>query len=235
MIYKISDEILNDFPMFTRGVVIASQVNNAPKQLAALEEMLATKSEEIRIDDSITIDHPKIRKWFDVYKRFGADVNQNPPSIANLIRRIKQGKHISFISPIVAIINIISLTYLVPSGGIDATTVKGDLVLGKAQGNEAFIPLGREKPVRISPGEVIFYDNLQKNVICRAWNSRAGQFTIISPSTTSVIVDVDGMIDIISRPEIIRATEFLAALIKEYCGGNIRIEYLSSERNEITI
>ena len=107
MIYKISDEILNDFPMFTRGVVIASQVNNAPKQLAALEEMLATKSEEIRIDDSITIDHPKIRKWFDVYKRFGADVNQNPPSIANLIKRIKQGKYISFISPMVAIIKIL--------------------------------------------------------------------------------------------------------------------------------
>jgi len=50
-----------------------------------------------------------------------------------------------------------------------------------------------------------------------------------------VIVDVDGMIDVISKLEIIQATEHLATLIKEYCGGNIRIEYLSSERNEITI
>ena len=238
MLYRVEREIYNDFPDFFRGVVIASNVDNTSHQIPELERMLRTRIAEIETDNTISLEHPRIQAWYKAYQRFGVKrVRKTPPSIAALVRRVKRGKgsSIPFISPLVAISNLISLTYLVPSGGIDAETISGNLVLGKARGNEKFVPLGREEPSPPNPGEVIYYDGGNKNVICRAWNSRAGRSTIISETTRSAVIDVDCILDVISRAEAQEATEQLASLVREFCKGQTRIEYLSIEQPEFPI
>lgn len=235
MIYKISDEIIKDYPQFFRAIIMANGIDNTSLSVPGLEKLLSDKCEEIRNNDDITLDDPRIKLWYEIYSSFGADPFKNHPSIANLIQRIKKGDNIPFISPIVAIMNSISLTYFIPCGGIDLQKVNGDLVLGKSKGNESFLPMGKKNKIMIYSGEVIYYDNYGMDVICRCWNSKGSQLTMIRPETKSVIIDLDVMVNVISREIVIDAASQLAKLINVYCGGNVRIDYLNFERSQIFI
>src|SRR5882724_1179137 len=126
MIYRIDPKIFEQFPYFYRGVIIASNVDNTSPNHSPLAELLRDRIREVEADASISIDHPKIRAWSEIYKTFPLrDAAKIRPSIASLVRRIKTGKgnEIPFISPLVCISNFISLKHLVPSGLIDANSV----------------------------------------------------------------------------------------------------------------
>lgn len=183
------------------------------------------------MDASLTIEHPRIKAWSDAYNLFlsKASVRKMMPSIAALVSRIKSGKGsaLPFISTLVCISNLISLTYLVPSGLVDAEKVAGDLRLGYAQGTERFTAIGSDQISSPEPGEVIYFDNFSNEVICRAWNSRGARATAVMPSTTFAVIDVDGMLTVISKAEIEAATTEIASLVARYCGAITSVHYLN--------
>lgn len=238
MLYKVETEIFDDFPRFARGVVIATGIDNESSSIPELELLLRASISEVEESDAISLKHPRIQAWYAAYQHFGVKrVRDTSPSIATLVKRIKRGKggDIPFISPLVAISNLIALKYLVPSGGIDAETIQGDLILGKAVGNETFVPLGRDEVLSPNPGEVIYYDKGTRNVICRAWNSKAGRSTVITRNTQRALIDVDGMLDVIPLTELQEATQLLASLVQDFCGGSARIEYLTPNHPEFMV
>jgi DNA/RNA-binding domain of Phe-tRNA-synthetase-like protein len=230
MIYRVAPSLLEKFPHFYRGVVVASNIDNTETVHTSLEDLLRQRIQEIEIDGSISIEHPRIKAWHDIYKTFPLkDASKIRPSIAALVRRIRNGKgnEIPFISPLVCISNLISLEYLVPSGLIDAERVKGDLVLGYAQGIERFEPPGSDSIISPEPGEIIYYDSGSKAVMCRAWNSRGGKATYILPTTNIAVIDVDGLLTVIPQEEVEAATSKAASLVREHCGAITSIHFLS--------
>jgi DNA/RNA-binding domain of Phe-tRNA-synthetase-like protein len=227
MIYRIDPDILEAFPDFNRGVVVADGIDNSAPS-AELELLFKRRIEEVRDDETISIDHPRISAWYDIYRTFPLkDARKIQPSIAVLVRRIKGGKELPFISPLVCISNLISLTYLVPSGLVDPTTVEGDLVLGYAQGTEHFTPIGGDEVSAPARGEIIYFDSGSKNVMCRAWNSRGGKATSILPTTRAAVIDVDGLLTVIPKEELETATLRAASLLRQHCGARTSIYYLS--------
>ena len=235
MIYRITDQIFKNFPGFTRGVILAHHIDNTMQSNFSLEIMMKDIIEKIYDDDTIKSDHPRIQTWYDIYKILQADVKNYPPSIATMVKRIKRGKTLSFISPVVAIMNIISLSYLIPVGGIDLSKAQGNLILGTAHGDEVYCPLGKDEQEAIREGEVIYFDSYNKNVFCKSWNSRAGKFSIISSDTKEVAIDLDFIDTAISQAEAAEATYRLAKLVEEFCGGNTRIEILDKDRMEFLV
>ena len=227
MIYRIDPEILEAFPHFYRGVVVADGIDNSTPS-GGLELLFRRRIEEVREDETISIDHPRIRAWYDIYRSFPLkDARKIHPSIAVLVRRIKGGKELPFISPLVCISNLISLAYLVPSGLVDPTRVEGDLVLGYAQGTESFTPIGGDEAAPPARGEIIYFDSGSKSVMCRAWNSRGGKATSIQPTTRAAIIDVDGLLTVIPKGELEAALLQAASLLRQYCGASTSIHYLS--------
>src|SRR6478672_7420079 len=145
MIYRICPDLFAQYPYFYRGVIVASHLDNTGSNNAGLEELLRARIREIEGDESVSIDHQRVRAWYDIYKAFPIkDARKLQPSVGALVKRIKsgRGKDIPFISPLVCISNLISLTHLVPSGLIDAARVEGNLVLGFADGSERFEAIG---------------------------------------------------------------------------------------------
>lgn len=237
MIYRVEKQIFEDFPAFYRGVIVASYIDNTTTtNHSQLEMLFRQRIEKIRSDPSISEDHPRIKVWSEIYRKFPLkDAHKILPSVASLVRRINKGKEIPFISPLVCISNLISLTHLIPSGLVDASKVTGDLILGFAQGTEHFVPIGGETPAPPEIGEIIYYDNHSENVLCRAWNSRGGKSTFILPETSTVIIDVDGLLTVISQEEIETAAYMVASLVKEYCGGKTQVYFLSKDNPQIEI
>src|ERR1041384_3670261 len=173
MNYRVESSIFESFPSFCRAVIVASDLDNSADTKPHLEQLFRQRIGEIRTTSTISEDHPRLRAWSNVYRTFPiADARKIRPSVASLVRRIhKGGKELPFISSLVCISNLVSLTHLTPSGLIDASRVSGDLILGFALGTETFIPIGGDATTTPEVGEIIYYDSTGRDVLCRAWRS----------------------------------------------------------------
>ena len=57
----------------------------------------------------------------------------------------------------------------------------------------------------------------------------------MTPQTTNIAINVDGMIPAISRAEIEEAAEELKQLLLRYCGGTISVHYLNASNRKMDI
>lgn len=230
MIYQIENSIFSSYPFFCRGVVFVSGADNSKPTVLELEEMFHRQIQDVRKSEGISITHERINAWSDIYADFPVkDARRIRPSVASLVKRIKQGSSIPFISPLVCISNLISLMYLVPSGLIDLDKVVGDLSLGIADGTEKFEPIGDDKIISPTKDEIIYFDTGNKNVMCRAWNSRGGKSTFILPSTKYAVIDIDGLTTVIEKNEVVEATNRVAELATKYCQAEVKTYLLDKD------
>ena len=227
----IADEIFDLFPGFYRGIVVVRDINNQ-KSNKRIRRLL--KGE---IDRQMTIDEsqdPRIVAWDEAHRTFGSDPEQYPPSITSLLRNMRPNQALSFINSVVALFNYISLKYVLPCGGDDFSAVEGNLVLGISDGTEPFVPLGSDIQETPVPGEVIYYDDATKNVMCRRWNWRNGDITKIEVDSKRIVLNVDCLPP--AGPDIgDAARDELADLLKQHCDADVENYCLDSTNREIEI
>jgi lysyl-tRNA synthetase class 2 len=137
-----------------------------------------------------------------------------------------------YINTAVALFNYFSLKHVVPSGGDDLDTVKGDLRLTIAKGNEPFTPFNAEEVEHPDPGEVIYVDDAF--VMCRRWNWRQGYQTRLNPETRNIAINVD-CLPPFSKEKAEEITAELAGLVREFCGGDIKCSLLTIDNNEFEV
>lgn len=225
---QISSEIFSAFPGYARHVLIAEGVNNLAPQ-PELETMLLGAQAALRAD-SLFADvkaHPRIASWRSAFEKFGVNPNQCPPSIANLIKRVRGGKDLPYINSLVCIFNIVSMKYILPAGGDDLDKVVGNICLGPASGDEVYVPLGSpDAAEHPKPGEIILYDTGNNDIFCRAWCWKNGDRSRIEESTERVAINIDALppVDV---EEGHRAAEETAELVRRFCGGTVTIHRLS--------
>lgn len=233
MRFKIEQSILEDYPRLVVGVVIAHDVDNSSAN-EEIARMLKTIQEDTRnrfsgVDLS---QHPHILPWQEAYAKFGAKPKDYRCSSEALIRMVVNGRDLRSINKLVDLYNYISLKYVLTLGGEDLDAMKGDLVLAYAEGNESFIPLGSDANDPPAVGEVVYKDD--EGVICRRWNWREGDRTKLTESTKNVVLVAEGLPPI-ERNVVENATKELAELVRKYCGGEIRVEFLDKTYPEITL
>jgi DNA/RNA-binding domain of Phe-tRNA-synthetase-like protein len=149
-----------------------------------------------------------------------------------MARRVLRDQELPSISRLVDIGNIISLRHLVPAGGHAIDAVAGNLTLCRAEGDEIFVPFGSDKPESPEAGEVIFCEG--KTVLTRRWTWRQANHTLVTPDTTALEFNVDGLPPVtLSVAE--TACRELITLIERFCGGECRHEFLTGENQRIRI
>ena len=62
-------------------------------------------------------------------------------------------------------------------------------MLGVAEGGEPFLPLGGDAEDPPLPGEVIYFDDVTRNVMCRRWNWRNGDRTKIEVESKKLVIN----------------------------------------------
>ena len=229
----VAPEVLAKFPDYVRGVVIARGVDNSGEN-QRLIELLRKVVQEATQDESLQDikNHSRIAPWRQAYSEFGTNPNKFYCSIESLGRRARRGDQLPYINTLVALFNYFSLKHMVPSGGDDLSSIKGDLHLILAKGDEPFTPLGSENVEHPPAGEVIYFDN--SKVMCRRWNWRQGDQTKLSPSTSNVAINVD-CLPPVSKDEAKAITGELAELVREFCGGEVNYFLLDAAQNEVEI
>jgi DNA/RNA-binding domain of Phe-tRNA-synthetase-like protein len=229
----IDKEIFNRFPGFKRGIIVIENLENQSENIEIQKMLNEEMKKRAEMGESI-LQSEFIKAWDDIYIQFGANPNKFPPSIKSLLKRVSKGGQIPFINSVVALFNIISLKYLIPCGGDDVDTIKGNLKLGIAKGDENFTSLGSTELEHPDPEEIIYFDDATNNVMCRRWNWRNGDFSKITTDTKKIVINVDG-IGPADEKLIVEARDELAELLTKYCGAKCQTDLLNEEKPEIEI
>jgi DNA/RNA-binding domain of Phe-tRNA-synthetase-like protein len=231
--YSIAPEIFEMFPGYVRGVVIAQGVKNGPSP-GELIALLRAAEEEVRskLDLEKIIEHPNMASWREAYRRFGAKPGKFRPSMEAMARRVLRDQELPSISRLVDIGNIISLKHLVPAGGHAIDVVEGDMTLCRAKGNETFEPFGSDEAESPEPGEIVFCEG--KTVLTRRWTWRQANHTLVTPETTALEFNIDGLPPVTSSEVEIACREVIS-LTEQFCGGKLHHEILTREIDRIPI
>lgn len=227
----IEKDVFSRFPDFKRGLIIVKEIENYSfhqRISNLLHEQIETKRRKSFLE------HEFVRAWDEIHRNFGSNPNKYPPSIKSLLKRVERGDQIPFINSVVALFNFISLKYLIPCGGDDIEKVVGNLKLGFAKGDETFVPLGGGEEENPFPGEIIYYDDFSKRVMCRRWNWRNGDFSKIEERSKKIVINLDGA-GIVPESLIIRARDEMADLLVRECSAKVETSLLNQKMNEIEI
>ncbi|MCW4013369.1 MAG: phenylalanine--tRNA ligase beta subunit-related protein [Candidatus Bathyarchaeota archaeon] len=153
---------------------------------------------------------------FNAYRRihtqFDAYPDNVPPAVENLyLRGILQGKFPT-ISNVVDACNLVSVRTLVPIGVFDSDLVVGDVTLRLAEAGDAFIPIGKTKPVNIDLNTPILED-AERIISCIG--VRDSNETKITKHTENLLIFSWGNKEI-PREKINETLQEAEKLIKQY-------------------
>jgi DNA/RNA-binding domain of Phe-tRNA-synthetase-like protein len=231
--YSISEEVFNQFPGYARGVVLARGVSNgeSPSELIALLREAEAEVRE-RLDKDRLAEHPRIASWREAFRAFGSKPSKFRSSIEAMVRRVLSGNELPSINALVDIGNVLSLRYLVPTGGHAIDEVKQDMTLLPATGEEVFVAFGSDETEHPDPGEIVFVEG--QTVLTRRWSWRQANHTLTLPSTKAIEFNVDGLPPV-PESEVEGICQETTALVDRFCGGRSRYEILNQNHPWITL
>lgn len=231
--FIIEDDFWVLFPHAKIGTVICQGIDNSIKDVEIFEKLLRDAENEALkfFSQEDFSSNPVISVWREAFKKFKTKKGARC-SIEALLKRVKNGNHIGTINPLVDIYNSISLRYGLPCGGEDIDTFVGDIQLTQADGNEAFLPLGSDENASPNEGEIIYKDDA--GAICRCWNWREAQRTMLTENTKNAFLCLE-LIDETRNDEFLIALKELAELVSRYLGGTVKMEVLDINNREMAI
>lgn len=231
--FIIEDDFWSLFPHAKIGTVICQGIDNSIRDVEIYEKLLQEAEKEAHTFLSLEefSSNPVISVWREAFQKFKTKKGARC-SIEALLKRVKNGNHIGTINPLVDIYNSISLRYGLPCGGEDIDTFAGDIRLTQAIGNEPFIPLGSDENAPPYEGEIVYKDDA--GAICRCWNWREAQRTMLTEKTKNAFLCIE-LVDETRSDEFHMALKELADLVSRHLGGTVKIEVLDMNNREMEI
>lgn len=225
---RVTGEVFARFPEVVLGILVAQGIDNTGDGIG-LEGPLRQEEERARasLAGAQIAEHPHIAPWREAYRQFGAKPKDHPSSIENLVRRVLKGGAVPHVNPLVDLYNTISLRHLLPVGGEDLDRVQGDVLLTLATEQEAPVHLLGEPEARSpKPGEVIYRDDL--GTLCRRWNWKEAERTKLTAETRNAFLVIEGLPPV-GRDLVARAVDELGLLVREHCGGEVRVAVIDRD------
>ena len=167
-----------------------------------------------RIGDTPLSEIPSVGAWRRAFSAFGVKPTQYRSAIESLLRRLTKKGDIPNISTLVDIGNLVSIRHSLPIAFLDLAAVTGTTTVRFATGDEEFSDLGSSETIHPEPGEVIFSDEAG-SVSARRWCWRQSAESATGPTTTEVLITVEGHHETASN-DIASALTDLIGLLAEH-------------------
>ncbi|MED1800966.1 B3/4 domain-containing protein [Brevibacillus porteri] len=231
--FIIEDDFWSLFPHAKIGIVICQGIDNSIRDVEIYEKLLKEAEKDAHKFLSLEefSSNPVISVWREAFQKFKTKKGARC-SIEALLKRVKNGNPIGTINPLVDMYNSISLRYGLPCGGEDIDTFVGDIRLTQANGNEPFLPLGQDENAPPYEGEIVYKDD--DGAICRCWNWREAQRTMLTENTKNAFLCME-LIDESRSDEFHMALKELSDLVPHHLGGMVKREVLDISQKEMTI
>jgi len=231
MHFSIQKELFHILPDLIIGMVVAMGVDNT-RPSREIETLLSQAIEEMKRNFIVdkAQEHPRIKPWRTAFSKLSISGSKFPSSIESMAKRILRGDPFPRINPLVDLYNSVSLRYLVPMGGHDLNTIKGNIYLKFAEGWEPFTPMGGGETMIVPKGELVYRDD--QEVLTRNWVWRQCEKDKATEETKNIFIPIDvlGEVGRGRAEEIIRE---LSELIPRYLGGTLFLAILNEEKPSV--
>ncbi len=228
-------EVLERFPGFRIGVIVAEQLHIQPERLAALEQLVREAETQVAaaLGGTPLAEVPELRCWREAYKAFGVKKTSYRSSIERLLKRIQQGAGLPQVNSLVDSYNVISARYRMPVGADDLGKLVQPMGFRYARPGDTFIALGDETqtPDPPAPGEVVYAD--AEKCLCRRWNWYQDTRSAISATTSRAVLTVQALEPTAALVE--EAVQELCALLKEQCGAQTAWAVADKSKPEVNL
>ena len=233
MHFSIQGELFHILPDLTIGMVVAMGVDNT-RPSEEIEILLNQTIEAMKRNFIVdkAQEHPRIKPWRTAFSKLSISGSKFPSSIESMAKRVLRGDPFPRINPLVDLYNSVSLKYLVPMGGHDLNTLKGNIYLKFAEGWEPFAPMGGGETAIVPKGELVYRDD--QEVLTRNWVWRQCEKDKATEETKNIFIPID-VLEGVGRgcaEEIIRE---LSDLIPRYLGGTLFSAILDRENPSVEI
>ncbi len=185
--FYVEDKVFDILPNLNIGILVLKNVNENKKleetEANEIKNILDTanqKAKRFLTSDTIS-ENEVVKVWREAYSAFPTKKGARC-SLENLLKRVLHDNPVGTILPSVDITNAISLEYAFPIGAEDLDKIEGDIRLGIMNGDELFIPIGKDKEEPPLKGEIAYRDDY--GAVCRCLNWRDGIRTEITDDTT---------------------------------------------------
>lgn len=226
----ISD-ISVDYPDYRVAVVMADGMKIPAKRPADLDQLIAAREAALRARWAGTelSDIPGIAAWRRAYRAFGIKKTSYRSSVERLVKNTLAERQLPAINGFVDCYNAISLTHVLPLGADDLDKVAGDIAFRTSRPGDSFLDMaaggaGDTANDPPKPGEVVYAD--AEKVLCRRWNWRQDQRSLVSPQTRRAVITVQAN----GWGDLEAAVEDLVGLIGRYCGGICAVTIASASK-----
>lgn len=216
MEFRIAPEVLDIFPDFCVGGVVALGVNNRVNAVEALRRAEAEAAASLAARP--IEEEPAFFAWRRAFTTVGIEPERFPQAGEALLRRVAQGEVLPSISAAVDLGNAVSLRYRVPVGAHDLDRLRGDFVVRQSREGDVFTPIGETESEPVPPGEIVYADDAE--VRTRRWVWRLGERAKVTPASQNIFFPIDGFVGV-DETAVRAATAELATLVREHLGGEV--------------
>jgi len=232
--FIVNESFWNIFPEANIGVLLLENIDNSKESSENIVKLLEESNKEAKkhlTEDQLS-KNPVIAIWREAYQKFKTKKGVRC-SIEALLKRVEKGSGVSTINPLVDIYNVASLKYGLPVGAEDIETFEGDLVLGVTEGNDEFYALGDEENSLTLEGEICYKDD--KGAVCRCFNWRDGQRTMITEKTRKAFVVIE-YVNGEKNEDIEKALEMIAEYTEKELGAKkVSLKILNKNEDRINL
>lgn len=219
MRFTVTD-IVEQFPAYRVGVVVATGLRIPPAYSAALErEVSEAEASAARVLDGVALaEVPELRAWREAYKAFGVKKTSYRSSVERLLKRVQQGAGLPRVNALVDAYNAVSVRFRMPVGADDLAKVVPPIGFRYARPGDTFFAMGDESRTPDPPraGEVVYAD--AQKCLCRRWNWYQDARSAISSDTTRAVLTVQSLAPV-TAAQVEAAVERLCGLLAEQCGA----------------
>ncbi len=226
-------EVIEHFPSFRVGMVVATGLRIETERPPTLEQLIAQAEQATRqaIGAETPLgDVPELGIWRETYRQFGVKKTSFRSSVERLVKKVRQGDELSRVNTLVDSYNLISLRYRMPVGADDLDRLVAPVAYRFARPDDTFIPLGDPEGANDPPfpGEVVYAD--AHHVMCRRWNWYQDARSAITVETTRVLLNIEA-IEPTTGAQVEAATAALADLLAEVCGAATTWQVFDRQRS----
>ena len=232
MYYQVAPEVFEKLPAACFGAVAVRGLNNT-RRIEELEQLLQgnIKACEAYFADKKPKETPDILPYRQAFRTLGINPNKFLCSIEALLTRIAKGKGFPCINAAVDLGNAISIGHRLPIGAHDIDSLEGGLEVRPARAGDTFVAFGETETETPDPGEPVYVSG--HTVRTRRWAWRQSEIGKITEDTTSVFFPIDGFTDV-NLPEVLRARDEIAALLKQHFGCTAEVGLVDREHPVFT-
>lgn len=233
MKFIASESFWELFPEAEIGLILFKDIKMEEKSSREIKDKLDEAHDKALtyLTKPVLSENPVIKVWRDAFKSFKTKKGARS-SIEALLKRVSKDQDVGSINPLVDIYNATSLNYALPCGAEDIDKFVGDLRLEITQGGDDFLAIGDDKNSPTLEGELCYKDD--EGAVCRCFNWRDGQRTMITEETKNAILFMES-IDPDRKEDLKEAINYLAENLENHLEGKIEVHFLTKENPSVEI